>query len=176
MFRALSPLVALAAVLVATPTLAASVHADLVRALPEGQGEPVGAVTFSDSRQGAQIVLDLKGLAPGPHGLHLHQNGSCAPAPGPDGKPVAAGAAGGHWDPAQSGHHMGPDGQGHMGDLPRLEVGPDGAAKTTLIAPRIKDVTALRGHALMIHAGGDTYSDAPPLGGGGSRFACGVLD
>jgi len=63
-----------------------------------------------------------------------------------------------------------------MGDLPRLEVGPDGAAKTTLIAPRIKDVTALRGHALMIHAGGDTYSDTPPLGGGGSRFACGVLD
>jgi hypothetical protein len=28
----------------------------------------------------------------------------------------------------------------------------------------------------MIHAGGDTYSDAPePLGGGGPRIACGVV-
>jgi Cu-Zn family superoxide dismutase len=63
-----------------------------------------------------------------------------------------------------------------MGDLPRLEVGADGAVKTSLIAPRIKDVSQLKGHALMIHAGGDNYSDTPPLGGGGSRIACGVLN
>ena len=45
-----------------------------------------------------------------------------------------------------------------------------------LIAPRIKSLDALKGHALMIHAGGDNYADQPaPLGGGGARLACGVL-
>ena len=34
----------------------------------------------------------------------------------------------------------------------------------------------MEGHSLMIHEGGDNYSDAPkPLGGGGSRMACGVI-
>ena len=34
----------------------------------------------------------------------------------------------------------------------------------------------LYGRALVIHAGGDNYSDSPePLGGGGARLACGVV-
>lgn len=44
-----------------------------------------------------------------------------------------------------------------------------------LTAPRLTVVDA-RGKALMIHAGGDNYSDEPqPLGGGGGRVACGVV-
>ena len=65
---------------------------------------------------------------------------------------------------------------GHLGDLPVLQVAANGTATETLTAPRITDVGALRGKALMIHAGGDNYSDQPaPLGGGGARIACGVL-
>ncbi|NIY58922.1 superoxide dismutase family protein, partial [Francisella orientalis] len=34
----------------------------------------------------------------------------------------------------------------------------------------------LEGHSLMIHEGGDNYSDTPkPLGGGGTRMWCGVI-
>ena len=34
----------------------------------------------------------------------------------------------------------------------------------------------LKGKALIIHAGGDNYSDRPaPLGGGGARVACGLI-
>ena len=34
----------------------------------------------------------------------------------------------------------------------------------------------VKGRAIMIHAGGDNYSDQPaPLGGGGARIACGVI-
>jgi Cu-Zn family superoxide dismutase len=34
----------------------------------------------------------------------------------------------------------------------------------------------VKGKALMIHAGGDNYADQPkPLGGGGDRIACGVI-
>jgi len=44
------------------------------------------------------------------------------------------------------------------------------------IAPAIK-VAEIRGRSIMVHAGGDNYSDAPaPLGGGGARTACGVIE
>ena len=44
-----------------------------------------------------------------------------------------------------------------------------------VLAPRLK-MADLKGRALMIHAGGDNYADQPaPLGGGGVRWACGVI-
>jgi Cu-Zn family superoxide dismutase len=33
----------------------------------------------------------------------------------------------------------------------------------------------LLGRSIILHAGGDTYSDVPKLGGGGARLACGLL-
>jgi len=92
-----------------------------------------------------------------------------------DNKPIAGMAAGGHYDPAGTAKHEGPYGQGHLGDLPALYVGTDGNATLPVLAPRLK-MTDLKGRALMIHAGGDNYSDVPaPLGGGGARMACGVI-
>jgi Cu-Zn family superoxide dismutase len=41
------------------------------------------------------------------------------------------------------------------------------------VAPRLSTAD-LRGRALIVHAGGDTYRDVPPLGGGGARIACGI--
>ena len=53
-------------------------------------------------------------------------------------------------------------------------IEPHGRATLTL-APRFK-LSELKGHALVIHAGGDNYSDTPEkLGGGGARIACGVI-
>jgi superoxide dismutase, Cu-Zn family len=153
---------------------AAELRADMHRATPSGPGEAVGTVTIADSAQGAVVSTDLKGLPAGPHGFHVHQNGSCQPAAA-NGETVPAGAAGGHFDPQGTGKHTGPQGGGHLGDLPVLHVSDNGAATETLTAPRIKNVRILRGKALIIHAGGDTYSDQPPLGGGGARLACGVL-
>ena len=132
-------------------------------------------MTITDSPQGARIVLDLHGLPSGQRGFHVHEKGSCAPSKGPDGKLVPAGAAGGHLDPAGTGRHMGPESQGHLGDLPRVEVAADGTARANMTAPRIKDVSLLQGKALVLHAGGDTYSEPPPLGGGGARLVCGIL-
>ena len=152
-----------------------------VKALTElgsatAKGQDVGTVTFTDTAQGLRIQTDLKGLPPGRHGFHIHAKGSCEPGPDNSGKTIPAGAAGGHWDPQKTGRHEGPAGSGHLGDLPVLLVAGDGLAKETLIAPRIKDATRLHGLALIIHAGGDNYSDQPErLGGGGARIACGVI-
>jgi superoxide dismutase, Cu-Zn family len=141
----------------------------------EGIGEAIGTVTATMSPAGAVFNLNLKDLPPGAHGLHIHENGACGPGI-VNGNSAPAGAAGGHWDSGHTGKHEGPMGSGHSGDLPALDVAADGTAVRTLTAPHLKDLEAVRGHALVIHAGGDNYSDQPaPLGGGGARIACGVI-
>lgn len=139
-----------------------------------GIGAGIGQVTISESKYGLVFTPALKGLTPGLHGFHLHQNASCAPKE-KDGKMVPALAAGGHYDPADTKRHDTPWGDGHLGDLPALYVDADGNASQPVLAPRLK-VADLAGRSLMIHMGGDNHSDHPAiLGGGGARMACGVV-
>ena len=139
-----------------------------------GVGKPAGTVTLSDGKGGLTVIPNLKGLTAGEHGFHIHEKGSCDPAD-KDGAPMAGFAAGGHFDPDGSKAHKGPGGGGHKGDLPKLEVSDKGDAKTKLEVPGVT-LADVRGKALMIHANGDNYADAPkPLGGGGDRIACGVI-
>ena len=156
--------------------LAAELRVEIRQATPTGPGDPLGEVTISDGPSGAIVKTALKGLPPGPHGFHIHENGSCQPTI-ENGQPVPAGGAGGHLDPQHTGKHEGPAGNGHLGDLPVLQVAGDGSATQTLTAPHIKDVGVLHGKSMVIHIGGDNYSDQPqPLGGGGARIACGVIE
>jgi len=140
----------------------------------KGIGAAIGTVVLTDTPAGLSIKPALSNLKSGEHGFHVHQNAACGPAE-KDGKMVAGLAAGGHFDPHDTKKHEGPQGQGHLGDLPVLNVGADGKANQSMVAARLK-VVDVRGHALMIHEGGDTYSDQPkPLGGGGARVACGLV-
>lgn len=139
-----------------------------------GVGKEIGTLSLSDSKDGLQITPRLAGLPPGDHGFHVHVNPNCGPGNGPDGKPAAGLAAGGHYDPAGTAKHLGPSGAGHKGDMPVLSVDASGAAIKTAMAPHLT-VTDAKGRSFMIHAGGDNYADQPaPLGGGGPRIACGV--
>lgn len=171
-----SLLLAAAFALVSAPALAAPIKVPMAMATATGAGAEVGSVTISDGKGGVSFKLDLHGLPPGEHGFHAHEKPSCDAATAADGKVTPAGGAGPHLDPAKAGAHMGPEGAGHLGDLPKVVVGADGTAKATVVAPHIKSAADLKGHALMLHAGGDNYSDQPaPLGGGGARMACGVV-
>lgn len=135
----------------------------------------IGTIEFMDTPQGLAILTYLKDLPPGQHGFHVHTHPSCD-AKEKDGQPVAGLAAGDHYDPAQTGRHAGPQGQGHLGDLPLLTVTADGRSRQNLTAPNLK-VADLKNRSIMIHAGGDNFSDEPkPLGGGGERIACGVVE
>ena len=140
----------------------------------QGIGKSIGTVAISEGPKGLVFTPKLTGLTPGLHGFHIHQNPDCG-AGAKDGKTVAGLAAGGHYDPDGTGKHEGFEGKGHLGDLPALTVDADGVASTAVIAPRLK-LADVRNRSLMIHAGGDNYSDQPqPLGGGGARIACGVI-
>ncbi len=140
----------------------------------KGIGKSVGAVVISETTYGVVFSPSLAGLPQGLHGFHVHENPSCGPKE-KDGKMVPALAAGGHYDPASSNTHGLPWGDGHLGDLPALFVDAMGNANYPVLAPRLK-IADVKGRSLMVHAGGDNHADHPaPLGGGGVRMACGVI-
>ncbi len=141
----------------------------------EGKHETIGVVRISETEHGLLFEPNLRGLEPGLHGFHVHQNASCEPAE-KDGDMTAAAAAGGHFAPDNADQHRGPYADGHLGDLPALYVDENGNAEHPVLAPRLDKVSTIADRALMIHAGGDNYSDQPEaLGGGGARVACGVI-
>jgi Cu-Zn family superoxide dismutase len=164
----------LAALTLGANAMAADGTATLNLLTASGNGDAVGTVTITETRYGLVFTPALTGLPPGFHGFHVHDKGSCAPAQ-VDGKTVPGQAAGGHYDPANTKKHGLPWGDGHMGDLPGLVVDASGAANNPVLAPRLK-FADVKGRALMVHMGGDNHSDTPaPLGGGGARMACGVI-
>jgi len=142
---------------------------------PSGPGAVLGTVTIKATPYGTLFTPNLSGLTPGVHGFHVHEHPNCAPMD-KDGKPVPSLGAGGHYDPAKTGKHLGPYGDGHLGDLPPLVVDAQGKSTLPVLAPRLK-ITDVKGRSLMVHAGGDNFSDQPePLGGGGPRIGCGVVN
>ena len=170
----MTPKLAALCLLLLSPAAGAATTVPMSLVDAKGVETPAGTVTISESRHGLVFTPALKGLAPGLHGFHLHQNASCGPGT-KDGKPAAALAAGDHYDPRGTKRHDAPWGTGHLGDLPALFVDAKGNATQPVLAPRLK-AADLRGRALVAHAGGDNHADHPaPLGGGGARVACGVI-
>ena len=140
--------------------------------LKSAQGQDVGTATFTPAKQGVGVTLNVRNLAPGVHGIHIHEAGKCD---APDFK-----TAGGHFNPAGK-HHgsLNPQGE-HAGDLGNLTVGAKGTAKVKLTA---KGVTLGEGENSLFHPGGtslvihanpdDLKTD--PAGNAGPRIVCGVI-
>ena len=161
--------------LLSTLLLTEFINVPMYLADATGKGAWIGDIAISETAYGLVFTPQLRALPPGLHGFHLHQNASCAPST-KDGVITPAGAAGSHYDPDASGVHGTPWGDGHRGDLPPLYVDAEGSATQPVLAPRLK-IADLSGRALMVHAGGDNHADHPaPLGGGGARMACGVIE
>lgn len=156
--------------------VAATLKVDVNQLDADGIKASVGTVEIEETSYGLLFRPDLKGLPAGLHGFHVHEKPACGATANPQGQKVAGLEAGGHYDPQGSKRHEGPYGKGHLGDLPALVVTADGVANYSVLAPRLRSLSDVKGRALMIHQGGDNHSDHPAaLGGGGARMYCGVI-
>lgn len=138
---------------------------------PLGESGVTGIVSFSVTPRGVRVEVDLKGLAPGNHGFHIHEIGDCS---SPDGK-----SAGGHFNPADV-PHAGPEAEAaHAGDLGNLEAGENGQARITIMSSRVTlgdgAPTDIMGRAVIVHADPDDL-ESQPTGAAGGRVACGVIE
>jgi Cu-Zn family superoxide dismutase len=174
MIISLRMLVASSTALVAATGLvmAQQLTIDMNKVSDAGVGDKIGTVTISEGKSGTTFKVAVTSVQTGKHGFHLHDKGDCA-AVMKDGKMQAGGAAGGHYDPAGTKTHKGPKGVGHKGDLPVLTANAKGINES-VTASKLK-LADVQGHALVIHEGGDNYSDNPENGGGKGRIACGVI-
>ena len=140
----------------------------------EGAGHIVGTVVAKDTKNGLLFIVNVTGLTPGEHGLHIHENPDLGPGL-KDGIMKVGLAAGGHFDPMQTKKHLGPYGNGHLGDLPKVYADSDGTVKAQVLAPRIKALD-VAGRPIIIHSGGDNYFYEPDeMGGGKERVIGGIL-
>ena len=138
-----------------------------------------GSATLEEREEGTgkvvAITVQVKGLKPGRHGVHLHAVGKCEPD---------FGAAGGHFDPGPAGN-TDPDANHpfHMGDVPNIEIGSNGSGVLQTVTTRVTvsegplSIFDADGTAIIIHGNPDQGITGQPKSGvsGGPRVACGVF-
>ena len=154
-------------------------HADIAGAAGSGISGHALLVQIDDGiLPTVKLIITVQGLAPNSkHGIHIHENGSCADTA------VPFGGAGGHFDPGPFGNSTPPDTNHpfHMGDLPNLEANSSGRATLVHSTSRITlaagplSVLDTNGSAFIVHALEDLGTTGMPPGAGGGRIACGVI-
>ena len=153
-------------------TYAAPVTSVTVK-ITTAEGKDAGTITLTDKKGAVAFKLDLTGLPPGQHAIHIHQHPLCEP-------PYAT--SGPHFNPSGKMHGMkNPEGP-HDGDIPlNLKVGSDGTDKSSFTVKSISldpaapnSIFANGGTSIMIHAGPDDM-ETDPGGNSGARIACGVI-
>ena len=127
-----------------------------------------GTVTFAQRMSRVVVTAEVRGLAPGEHGFHMHEKGDCSSGDGM--------STGGHWNPDATPH--GPQsGAHHAGDMPSLVADANGNAKASFslegvtVAAGPKSVV---GRGLIVHKDPDDYA-TQPTGNAGARVACAVI-
>lgn len=117
-----------------------------------------------------RMSIQMSGLTPGDHALHLHEYGDCS---APD-----ATSAGGHWNPGGMSHGKRGEGEFHAGDVINLTADAEGNVSWS---EEIEgwtiggsDNTNILGKGIIVHADVDDFT-TQPTGAAGGRVACGVI-
>ncbi|MFN3536147.1 MAG: superoxide dismutase family protein [Brevundimonas sp.] len=144
-------------------------------ALLNNAGEEIGTVSLTQAPTGLLMRVEVNGLTPGWHGIHIHETGDCGD--------TAFQNAGGHINHAQTVPHglLNPEGPDD-GDLPNIHAGDNGQAYAEIFTTRARLAENgpgqwlwdENGSAIVIHANPDDHR-SQPIGGAGDRVACAVI-
>ena len=128
----------------------------------------------NDGVKVVDVMLRVRRLAEGRHGVHIHETGECMPCS----------AARGHFDPGPYGNSN-PDANHpfHAGELQNIEVRENGRGMLFTVTTRVTlsdgplSLFDEDGSAFIIHLDPDTYCPEGETAGcaGGGRAACGVI-
>ena len=150
---------------------AASAKTAIVEINPTQAGSSVtGTLQLEEVAGGLKIDAVVKGVTPGKHGFHFHENGSCAD----EGK-----AAGSHFNPDHVPHGLLTKNgatHAHAGDMGNIEVGADGTGQLSLTLPGLSLSSGnynVSGKSVILHEKEDDFSQ--PTGNAGARIGCGVI-
>ena len=126
-------------------------------------GASAGTVSFSEQDGDVQVTIDVEGLEPGYHGVHVHAVGKCEPQ-----SAAPTGGAPGAF--LSAGPHLQVEGSTSVpesGDLVSVVVHEDGTATTTVTTTAfiLEDLQGEEGTSVVVHQ--DNL---------GARLACGVIE
>ena len=131
-----------------------------------------GTATFTAAApKGIKVVVDVDGITPGKHGIHIHEKADLS-------DPKLANA-GGHFNPeGAEHHHSGPDdAKRHAGDLGNITADAKGHGhlEITPDALSIEGTNGVVGHSIIIHEKEDDLKTQQPPGNAGGRVAGGAI-
>jgi Cu-Zn family superoxide dismutase len=138
----------------------------------DAAGKEVGVVQLLETPNGLLIVVNVDGLTPGPHAIHIHETGKCEP-------PFQT--AGGHFNPSGKSHGFNSPAGWHAGDLPNIYADAQGSVRVEVFAPGVSLQSGEHrlldedGSAFVIHEHADDQK-SDPAGDAGGRVACGVVE
>lgn len=145
---------------------------DATAGFVDAKGKEAGQATLVATPNGVLIEAEVTGLPPSSWvAFHIHETGSCDHSTGHD-------SAGGHFNPSAGPHGVLSEGGPHAGDMPNLWVDAEGTARAQVFNPLVTLTAgdnAIKGRALMIHAGPDDHQ-SQPSGDAGDRLACAVIE
>ncbi|KAL1131342.1 hypothetical protein AAG570_010960 [Ranatra chinensis] len=139
-------------------------------------GETVqGTVYFEQQSPNQEVVVtgEIKGLANGNHGFHVHEFGD---------NTNGCTSAGAHFNPLNKDHGAPEDTCRHAGDLGNVSAGCDGIAKVSIVDKGISlcGPMSIIGRTAVVHADPDDLGKgghelSKTTGNAGARVACGVI-
>jgi Cu-Zn family superoxide dismutase len=135
---------------------------------PTEGNDAKGTVFFIREGGNVRVVVDITGLSPGMHGIHIHEFGDCSD--------TDASSAGPHFNPTNTPHGCPDSKERHLGDLGNIEADRSGRARTDWVEERISlnGGNSILGRSVVVKAKPDDCVTQPG-GGAGTRVACGVI-